>query len=75
MAQRLTIKISTPFIKLDGLLKFASLVSSGGEAKQLIRDGEVKLNGEVCTVPGKKVFSKDTVLFDGYEIVVEDENL
>ena len=44
------ISISTEFIKLDALLKFASLVGSGGEAKMLIQDGQVLVNGEVCTM-------------------------
>lgn len=55
------IKISTEFIKLDALLKFASLVSSGGEAKILIQDGQVSVNGEICTMRGKKIRSGDMV--------------
>ena len=48
------IKIETEFIKLDALLKFANLVSSGGEAKLRIAEGEVLVNGEKCTMRGKK---------------------
>ncbi|MBR6070710.1 MAG: S4 domain-containing protein YaaA [Ruminococcus sp.] len=59
------IKISTEFIKLDALLKFASLVGSGGEAKMLIQDGRVLVNGEVCTMRGKKIRSGDVVKLDG----------
>ncbi len=59
------IKITTEFIKLDALLKFASLVSSGGEAKQLIQDGQVLVNGEVCTMRGKKIRPGDTVSING----------
>lgn len=59
------IKISTEFIKLDALLKFASLVGSGGEAKMLIQDGKVLVNGEVCTMRGKKIRSGDVVKLDG----------
>ncbi|MDE5854398.1 MAG: RNA-binding S4 domain-containing protein, partial [Ruminococcus sp.] len=44
------IKINTEFIKLDALLKFASLVGSGGEAKMLIQNGQVLVNGEICTM-------------------------
>lgn len=55
------IKITTEFIKLDALLKFASLVSSGGEAKMLIQDGQVSVNGEICTMRGKKIRPGDTV--------------
>ncbi len=47
------IKIETEFIKLDALLKFANLVSSGGEAKIRIAEGEVLVNGEICTMRGK----------------------
>lgn len=59
------VEIKTEFIKLDQLLKFASLVQTGGEAKALIADGEVKVNGEVCTQRGKKIRNGDVVeLFD-----------
>lgn len=59
------ISITTEFIKLDALLKFSSLVSSGGEAKNLIQDGLVLVNGEVCTMRGKKIRSGDTVSISG----------
>lgn len=59
------VKISTEFIKLDALLKFASLVGSGGEAKMLIQNGKVLVNGEVCTMRGKKIRSGDVVKLDG----------
>ena len=59
------VKISTEFIKLDALLKFASLVGSGGEAKMLIQDGHVLVNGEVCTMRGKKIRSGDVVKLEG----------
>ena len=65
------IKITTEFIKLDALLKFASMVGSGGEAKALIQDGMVKVNGEVCTMRGKKIRPGDKVSLDGQEVVVE----
>lgn len=59
------VEIKTEFIKLDQLLKFASLVQTGGEAKIVIADGEVKVNGEVCTQRGKKIRNGDVVeLFD-----------
>ena len=45
-----TISISTEFIKLDALLKFANVVMTGGEAKQIIQEGDVTVNGEVCTM-------------------------
>lgn len=65
-----TVNITTEFIKLDALLKFASLVGSGGEAKMLIQDGQVKVNGEVCTMRGKKIRSGDVVSVDGNEVKV-----
>ena len=65
------IKITTEFIKLDALLKFASLVGSGGEAKQLIQDGMVLVNGEVCTMRGKKIRPGDKVSLGDEEVTVE----
>ena len=64
------IKITTEFIKLQDLLKFANMVGTGGEAKIIIQEGEVKVNGEVCTMRGKKIRPGDTVLFDGQELTV-----
>lgn len=55
------IKIETDFIKLDALLKFANLVSSGGEAKIRIAEGEVQVYGEICQMRGKKLRPGDTV--------------
>ena len=67
------IKISTDFIKLESLLKFAALCASGGEAKNVIADGLVKVNGEVCTMRGKKLRAGDRVSFDGKELTVDYE--
>ncbi|MBR3900363.1 MAG: RNA-binding S4 domain-containing protein [Ruminococcus sp.] len=65
------IKITTEFIKLDALLKFASLAGSGGEAKMLIQDEQVLVNGEVCTMRGKKIRPGDTVkVIGGDEVTV-----
>ena len=55
------VKITTPFIKLDQLLKFSGLVSTGGEAKEVIFSGLVKLNGEIVTQRGKKIYPGDVV--------------
>lgn len=55
------IKISTEFIKLDQLLKFANIVENGVFAKYVIQDGCVMLNGEVETRRGKKVYPGDVV--------------
>ena len=64
------ITITTEFIKLQDLLKFANLVESGGEAKERIQGGEVRVNGEVCTMRGKKIRPGDVVLFAGQELTV-----
>ena len=64
------IEITTEFIKLDAFLKFASAVASGGEAKVLIADGQVLVNGEVCTMRGKKLRPGDVVSLGGAEFEV-----
>ena len=64
------IKIDTEFIKLDALLKFTNLVSSGGEAKIRIAEGEVLVNGAPCTMRGKKLRPGDTVELDGETIQI-----
>ena len=66
-----TVKIETPFIKLDSLLKLADLVSSGGEAKMLILDSMVLVNGEVCTQRGKKLYPGDRAELQGHVCIVE----
>lgn len=53
--------IDTEFIKLDAALKFSDAVPSGGLAKTVIQEGEVKVNGEVCTMRGKKLYPGDRV--------------
>lgn len=65
-----TVKISTEFIKLEALLKFAGAVETGGEGKLLIQDGAVSVNGEVCTMRGKKLRPGDTVTLAGLKLVV-----
>lgn len=62
-----TVQIKTEFIKLDQLLKFASIVQTGGEAKEIISEGLVKFNGEICTQRGKKVRNEDIIEVDGVE--------
>ena len=61
------IAIETDFIKLQQFLKFANAVSSGSDAKYFIQEGNVKVNGEVCTMRGKKIYEGDTVEFEGVE--------
>ena len=65
-----TITIHTEFIKLQDLLKFASLVSTGGEAKERIQAGEVTVNGGVCTMRGRKIRPGDDVVFRGEHYTV-----
>ena len=56
-----TITINEEYIRLDNLMKFSGMCNSGGRAKYLIQNGEVKLNGEVCTMRGKKIRHGDTI--------------
>ena len=67
------IKINTKFIKLDSLLKFAALVGTGGEAKFVITEGLVSVNGEVCTMRGRKIYPGDRVEFAENELEIEKE--
>lgn len=66
-----TVTIKTEYIKLDALLKFAAMVASGGEAKEVVGAGLVSVNGEVCTMRGKKMRGGDTVSFDGKTVRIE----
>ena len=66
-----TITITTEYIKLQDLLKFAAAVDTGGEAKLRILNEEVTVNGEVCTMRGKKLRPGDVVAFAGRELTVE----
>ncbi len=69
-----TIVITTEFIKLQDLMKFGNMVSTGGEAKMMILDGQVKVDGEVCLMRGKKIRPGNVVEFDGgmYTVAYED---
>ncbi len=66
--------IGTEFIKLEAALKFANAVPSGGMAKTIIQEGEVKVNGEVCTMRGKKLYPGDRVecMGDTYLICIHE---
>ena len=64
------IQISTEFIKLEAALKYANIVPSGGMAKTVIQEEEVKVNGEVCTMRGKKLYPGDTFNFAGETFVI-----
>ncbi len=65
-----TIQIHTEFIKLQDLLKLSHLVMSGGEAKIVIQDAQVSVNGETCTMRGKKIYPGDVVSYNGRELTV-----
>ena len=67
------VKITTDDIRLDAALKLSSAVSTGGQAKMVIQDNMVKVNGDVCTLRGKKLFDGDEFSFYGrfYKIVKE----
>ena len=67
------IKIDTEFIKLDSLIKLAGVVGTGGQAKMLIQEGLVSVNGEVCLMRGKKLYDGDSVIvdLDGVKFIYE----
>lgn len=67
----MVITIKDEFIKLGQALKLAGLVGSGVDAKFVIQDGQVKVNGEVDTRRGKKLYPGDTFEFDGTEVAVK----
>ena len=69
--QNQRVSIRTEFIKLDSLLKYAGLTDTGGFAKELIQGGQVKVNGEICTMRGKKIRSGDVVEAGEHRLTVE----
>ena len=62
--------IHTEYIKLQDAMKYANIVYSGGEAKQLILEEQVKVNGEVCTMRGKKLHPGDRFEFMGQKFLI-----
>ncbi len=64
-------KIDTDFIRLDSFLKMCDAVQTGGHAKMVIQDGEVRVNGEVCTARGKKLRTGDSAEFENVIYTVE----
>lgn len=64
------ITINTEFIKLSQMMKMANLVQSGGEAKQIILEGLVLVNNEICTQRGKKLYKDDIIEFDEKKYVI-----
>ena len=75
-ANEVPVVISTEFIKLQDAMKYANIVYSGGEAKQLILDEQVQVNGETCTMRGKKLRPGDKFTFEGqtYLICIHEPN-
>ncbi len=65
-----TVTIDTEYIKLDALLKLAGWVDTGGQAKLVIQNGEVEVNGEVCTLRGKKLRPGDGAAYNGRSLTV-----
>jgi len=66
-----TVRINTPFIKLDSLLKFAGVSPDGVAAKRLVLGEQVAVNGEICTMRGKKIHPGDKVTVLDIELTVE----
>lgn len=66
--------IKEDYIKLDSALKLSNLVSSGGHAKIIIQNGEVKVNGEVCLQRGKKLRNGDKVEYNNNLFIIKNEN-
>lgn len=71
MNKKNKIKINTEYIKLDSLLKYLGLSETGGQAKFLIQDGKVLVNGEICTQRGKKIHIGDFITFENTDYQVE----
>ena len=67
------LEITTEFIKLQDAMKYANAVYSGGEAKVLIQEGQVEVNGETCTMRGKKLRPGDTFSFAGAVYAVTEK--
>lgn len=62
---------NSEYIRLQDLLKLSGAVETGGQAKFVIQNGEVYVNGEICTMRGKKMRSGDVARFEDYELIVE----
>ena len=68
------VAISTEYIKLESAMKLANIVPTGGSAKAEIQEGYVSVNGEVCTMRGKKLYPGDKFAFDGETFVITHES-
>ena len=68
--KQIPLAIQTDFIKLEAAMKYASVVATGGEAKAFIQEEQVTVNGEVCTMRGKKLYPGDRFSFNGETYVI-----
>lgn len=68
--KQLPLVISTEYIKLEAAMKFAALSQTGGEAKEVIQEGLVAVNGETCTMRGKKLRPGDVFCYNGREFII-----
>ena len=64
------VAIGTEFIKLESAMKLANIIPSGGTAKMVIQDGLVEVNGEVCTMRGKKLYPGDRFSYEGLTYLI-----
>ena len=69
----ISVAISTEYIKLESAMKLANIVPTGGSAKAEIQEGYVSVNGEICTMRGKKLYPGDKFSFDGETFVITTE--
>ena len=69
-----TVTIRTEYIQLQSLLKLKGISETGGQAKEFIQEGLIKVNGEVCTARGKKIRNGDIVSAFGTDYLVKNEN-
>ncbi len=66
----ISVTIGTEFIKLEAAMKLANILPSGGAAKTQIQDGQVAVNGEVCTMRGKKLYPGDRFSYEGQTYLI-----
>ena len=67
---KIPVVIGTEFIKLESAMKLANIMPSGGTAKMVIQEGQVEVNGEACTMRGKKLYPGDSFSFEGLHYLI-----
>ena len=72
-SNEIPVVITSEFIKLESAMKLANIVPTGGSAKAEIQEGFVTVNGEICTMRGKKLYDGDKFSFDGENFVIVHE--